>query len=71
MSGPWSATKARVVLSALLRIGWTIARQKGSHRTLHCEGWAPVTFAFQDGDEIGPVMLSKIAKATGLMPEDL
>jgi len=28
-------------------------------------------FAFHDGEEIGPKMLSKIAKRTGLTPEDL
>ena len=67
----WSATKAKLVLAALLRLGWKVARQKGSHRTLVREGWEPVTFAFHDGDEIGPVMLSKIAKTTGLKPEHL
>jgi predicted RNA binding protein YcfA (HicA-like mRNA interferase family) len=34
-------------------------------------GWAPVTFAFHGGDEIGSVMLAKIAKQTGLRPDDL
>jgi predicted RNA binding protein YcfA (HicA-like mRNA interferase family) len=31
---PWPSTRARRVLSALLRIGWTIKRQSGSCRTL-------------------------------------
>jgi predicted RNA binding protein YcfA (HicA-like mRNA interferase family) len=29
------------------------------------------TFAFHGSEEIGPVMLVKIAKQTGLRPEDL
>jgi len=29
------------------------------------------TWAFHDGEEIGPAMLAKIAKRTGLKPEDL
>ena len=29
------------------------------------------TFAFHDSEEIGPVMLKRVAKRTGLMPEDL
>lgn len=29
------------------------------------------TWAFYDSDEIGPIMLAKIAKRTGLTPEDL
>lgn len=71
MAGEWSATRAERVLAALLRIGWTVARQRGSHKRLARPGWAPVTFAFHDGDEIGPAMLGKIAKQTGLRPGDL
>lgn len=66
------ATKARRVLAALLRIGWTLKRQSGSHRTpLSREGWPDVVFAFHDDEEIGPVMLARIAKRTGLKPGDL
>lgn len=65
------AAKARRVLAALLRIGWALKRQSGSHRTLSRDGWADLVFAFHDDDEIGPVMLSRIAKRSGLRPEDL
>ena len=65
------AAKAKRVLAALLKLGWTIKRQTGSHKTLARDGWADVVFAFHDGDEIGPKMLSRIAKTTGLRPEDL
>ena len=67
----WKSTKARRVLAALLKIGWSIKRQSGSHRTLEREGWPNYVFAFHDNDEVGPVMLSRIAKQTGLTPEDL
>ena len=68
----WPATKARRVLAALLRIGWSLKRQGGtSHRVLERDGWANFVFAFHDNDEIGPRMLSRIAKSTGLRPEDL
>jgi predicted RNA binding protein YcfA (HicA-like mRNA interferase family) len=67
----WAATKARRVLAALLRIGWQIKRTSGSHRTLERDGWADVVFAFHDADEIGPRMLARIAKHTGLTPDDL
>jgi predicted RNA binding protein YcfA (HicA-like mRNA interferase family) len=30
----WSSTKASRVLAALLRIGWSIKRQTGSHKIL-------------------------------------
>jgi predicted RNA binding protein YcfA (HicA-like mRNA interferase family) len=59
------------VLRALERIGWTIKRQTGSHRTLSREGWPDYVFAFHDGQEIGPAMLARIAKHTGLRPNDL
>jgi predicted RNA binding protein YcfA (HicA-like mRNA interferase family) len=54
----WSSPRASVVLSALLRIGWRIKRQRGSHRTLERSGWPDFVFAFHDGDEIGPKMLA-------------
>ena len=68
----WPSAKARRVLAARLRAGWRVKRQAGtSHQMLEREGWPDVTFAFHDGDEIGPRMLARIAKKTGLRPEDL
>ncbi len=67
----WRTTKAKDVLASLLRIGWTIKRQRGSHKILERPGWNNFVFAFRDGEEIGPKMLSRIAKSTGLRPEDL
>jgi predicted RNA binding protein YcfA (HicA-like mRNA interferase family) len=67
----FSATKAKRVLAALLKTGWTVKRQTGSHKTLARQGWPDVTFAFHDGDELGPKILSRIAKTTGLTPDDL
>ena len=67
----WGARKARIVLGALQRIGWTIKRQSGSHRVLSRDGWPDYIFAFHDGEEIGPRMLARIARHTGLRPEDL
>jgi predicted RNA binding protein YcfA (HicA-like mRNA interferase family) len=64
--------KARRVLAALLGIGWSIKRQRGtSHRILARDGWPDVVFAFHEGEEIGPKMLARIAKHTGLEAEDL
>jgi predicted RNA binding protein YcfA (HicA-like mRNA interferase family) len=59
------------VLAALGRIGWTVKRQTGSHRTLARAGWPDFVFAFHNDVEIGPRMLSRIAKRTGLTPDDL
>lgn len=59
------------MLAALGRIGWRVKRRTGSHRTLERAGWPDFVFAFHDRDEIGPRMLTRIAKHTGLRPEDL
>jgi len=67
----WSSTRARRVLAALLRMDWTVKRQSGSHRTLSRPGWPDFVFAFHDDEEIGPRMLARIAKRTGLSSEDL
>jgi len=64
--------KAKRVLAALLRAGWSIERESGSSdKVLSRDGYADYVFAFHDKDEIGPKMLARIAKHTGLKPEDL
>jgi len=67
----WRSAKARRVLAVLLRNGWSVKRTTGSHRILERAGWPDVVFAFHDNEEIGPRMLTRIAKVTGLKPEDL
>jgi predicted RNA binding protein YcfA (HicA-like mRNA interferase family) len=68
----WRSSKARHVLSALLKAGWVVKRQAGtSHQVLSRPGWPDYVFAFHDHEEIGPTMPARIAKRTGLTPEDL
>ncbi|MDZ4812611.1 MAG: type II toxin-antitoxin system HicA family toxin [Pseudomonadota bacterium] len=67
-AGP--SVRARALLQAPLSIGWKIRRQSGSHKTLEREGWPDYVFAFHDGEEVGPRMLARIAKHTGLTPRD-
>ena len=67
----WPATRAKRVLAALLRIGWVEKRVSGSHRTLERDGWPDYVFAFHDREEIGPKMLARVSRHTGLRPEDL
>lgn len=73
--GTFPSPNANKVYHALLRIG---LREKprishsGSHRQLENPKYPfEYTWAFHDGDEIGPKMLAKIAKHTGLKPDDL
>ena len=68
----WPAAKAKIVYRALIKIGWHPVRQTGSHiqlRNAACD--YEYTWAFHDGTEIGPKMLARIAKQTGLKPSDL
>jgi predicted RNA binding protein YcfA (HicA-like mRNA interferase family) len=68
----WKSVRARQVLAALKSIGWSIKREgRGSHRVLERDGWPNYVFAFHEGEEIGPKMLARIARHTGLTPEDL
>jgi len=68
----WPATKAKQVFAALLRIGWSVKRQAGtSHKVLSRPGWPDYVFSFHDRDEIGPHMLARIARRTGLEPKHL
>jgi len=67
----WPSAKAKKVLAALQSIGWRVKRQSGSHKTLENADYPDYIFAFHDGEEIGPRMLSRIAKHTGLEPGDL
>ena len=67
----WPTAKARRVLAALQRLGWAVKREASSHKVLAREGWPDTVFAFHDSEEIGPRMLARIAKQTGLRPDDL
>ena len=67
----WPTMKARRVLAALIRLGWVVKREAGSHKVLTRPEWPDTVFAFHDGEEIGPRMLARLAKVTGLRPEDL
>jgi predicted RNA binding protein YcfA (HicA-like mRNA interferase family) len=48
-----------------------VKRQTGSHSVMSRPGWNDYVFAFHDSDELGPAMLARIAKHTGLTPDDI
>jgi predicted RNA binding protein YcfA (HicA-like mRNA interferase family) len=67
----WGSASSSRVRKALLKKGWQLKRQTGSHRVLSKAGFSDYVFAFHENEEIGPRMLARIAKHTGLTPEDL
>jgi predicted RNA binding protein YcfA (HicA-like mRNA interferase family) len=58
----WKSVKAKQLLAALLRIGWRVKRQTGSHKILERPNWADTVFAFHENEELGPKMLVRVAK---------
>ena len=67
----WLSTRAKRVPAALVRVGWRVKRQAGSHTTLQRDGFPDYVFAFHSSEEIGPRMLARISRKTGLSPDDL
>lgn len=67
----WPSAKAKKGLAALQSIGWRVKLQSGSHKTLEHADHPDVVFTFHDSEEIGPRMLSLIAKHNSLEPGDL
>ena len=67
----WPSVKAKRLLAALESIGWEVKRVSGSYRVLSRPGFPDYVFAFHDREEIGPKMLARVARQTGLQPEDL
>jgi len=67
----WPSIKANRLLASLVKIGWSVKRQTGSHKTLEKSGYPDYVFAFHDSIEIGPKMLARVAKHTGLTLNDL
>ncbi len=62
------------MFAALKRTGWRHERTVGSHKIfkiLKRDGWADFPFSFHDSEELGPAVLAKISKKTGLQPQDL
>jgi len=58
-------------LAALLRIGRPYDRTVGSDKIMKRDGWPEFPFSFRDAQGLGPAILAKVGKSTGLQPRDL
>ena len=67
----WPSTKSGKAFKALIAIGWEVKRQHGSHMVLEKSGQPDYIWAFHHNEEIGPRMLARIAKKTGIKVTDL
>ena len=72
MNQRWPSVKAGKVFRALIKIGWEIKRHKSSsHIILEKSDYPNYVWAFNNNDELGSKMLSRISKHTGLKIDDL
>lgn len=61
MGNQWPALKARDMVRLLQReLGYAVARQEGSYRTMVADGRPPITFAFHDEVTIRPRVVGTI-----------
>lgn len=63
-------SKAARVYAALLRDGWVLARQRGSHRLLRKDD-RKLVFAHHDARELGRVQLAQLAREAGYTMDEL
>ena len=67
----WPSAKARRVFAALKRIGWHHDRTGRFPQNREEERVGELPFSFHDSDELGPAILAKVSKKTGLKPGGL
>jgi len=61
--------KIRDVIKMLADDGWSVVRQRGSHRQLkHASKPGLVTVAGKPGDDLAPGTLNSVLKQAGLKP---
>jgi len=61
--------KVRDIIELLEEDGWTVVRQRGSHRQFkHASKPGLVTVAGKPGDDLAPGTLNSVVKQAGLKP---
>lgn len=62
----WPSFKGREVLKVLIKNGWELKRQSGSHKILYKDGFSPYSFSWSETEEIAPIDMVNIRKHTDL-----
>jgi predicted RNA binding protein YcfA (HicA-like mRNA interferase family) len=52
--------RGRELLAVLKRLGYTVSRQKGSHRVMEAPDRPRLLFSFHDGADIPPGLVRKV-----------
>jgi predicted RNA binding protein YcfA (HicA-like mRNA interferase family) len=69
--GSLPVLKPREVERLLLCLGFTLVRQRGSHRQYRHPDGRQTTLPFHAGRDLSPILFRQMAKDIGIAPEDL
>jgi len=69
--GKYPVLKPREVVAILEKLGFTEARQRGSHKRYRHPDGRSTTVPFHTGRDISPILLRQIAKDINLTLEEL
>ena len=69
--GKYPVLKPREVVAILEKLGFTEARQRGSHKQFRHSDGRSTTVPFHGSRDISPILLRQIAKDIGLTVEEM
>ena len=67
----WPSVKAKRLLAALLKLGWQVKRQPVPTKPLPAMTGQILFLPSMTVTKLGQIMLARVAKHTGLVPNDL
>jgi len=69
--GSLPVLKPREVEKLLMSLGFTILRQRGSHRQYRHPDGRQTTLPFHSGRDLSPILFRQVARDIGITPENL
>jgi predicted RNA binding protein YcfA (HicA-like mRNA interferase family) len=69
--GSLPVLKPREVEKLLMSLGFTILRQRGSHRQYRHSDGRQTTLPFHSGRDLSPILFRQVARDIGITPENL
>jgi predicted RNA binding protein YcfA (HicA-like mRNA interferase family) len=69
--GSLPVLKPREVEKLLMSLGFTILRQRGSHRQYRHPDGRQATLPFHSGRDLSPILFRQVARDIGITPENL
>ncbi len=69
--GSLPVLRPREVEKLLMSLGFTILRQRGSHRQYRHPDGRQTTLPFHSGRDLSPILFRQVARDIGITPENL